>query len=645
MSGTGELVREGVGQIRWVDSLAWMERMSGAQWRKFVQDERLHWQKAVARPDIQERAVDFEQRIRAMEHTTDAHMFSAAGGEIMIASHGTMSFSWKPRDAFTDAAMDGVEARGCAELDAQKGGHVWAVRTDKGGKEEYTLEYFYKNRKVWSHRGVGPYVAVVGKRVYCLEARNTLVYWRLISYTATTGRDRRIEYVEQDPRVNLALVRSSTNQLSAILIRQSGGMFDMITVGTDGLHRRSVRGGALVVGGDTAHGWFEWVWSSIGSVAIGTRNGRWEQKGWLMGWKCPPLKTWNPEWFSWERGLLVCVAHGERSIWQVSRSSQPRCVWRGLASILADPWGGPMMRIVQPGTPAVWWNMESSSRHSLPVFPLAQNPSRSLQIAERFTVRSADGTHVPYILVYYGLLGKTEPRGLLVLGYSAYGTPTGFGTGRWQALLDRGWAICIGMFRGGGDHSPAWTEAGRLTGRQRTLEDAVAIVESAQRKCKIGAEKTVLYGRSAGGLWVGGLAALYPRGSLCKGIYMEVPYLDVLRTTSNPSLPLTELETEEFGRADQRISDFEGMLKWSPMELLGEDGAPRLYQLVRSGENDRQVLAYEPAKWILRSRGPLKRSSSNAYFVVEEDQGHFASGARGRIEMAIDAALLDSWME
>jgi hypothetical protein len=628
---TAEPVREGVSHLRWVDSLAWMERMSGTQWRNFVDAERRHWEEGTLGLEV--RAAEFEQRIRSTEAAGGAQLFRAAGGEVAIAAHGTMAYSWRYREE-----SYGV-TRECADLDAIKGGHVWAVRADSEGKEQYTVEYYFKGRKIWSHRGVGPFVAVLGKRVYCIESKNSLVYWRLVSWSAASGKDRRVHYEEHDPRVNLSLSRCGSNGgKSALLLREAGGAMDLAWITEDGaLLRRTVGGGKIIVG-DIAQGWFEWAWS-----AREKGGGRWEQKGWLMGWKCPPLKLWNPEWFSWARGILVCIAHGERSIWRVSRNEPARCIWRGLASMLADPWDGPMMRIQQPGAPTVWWNMDHGAEMGN-TFPLAQNPAKCLQIAERFTVRSHDGTHIPYVIVYYGSLGHTKPRGLLVIGYSAYGLPTGYGTARWQPLLDLGWAICIGMFRGGGDHSPAWAEAGRRTGRERTLQDAVTVVEAAQKRCKVGADKTVLYGRSAGGLWVGGVAALYPRGTLCKGIYMEVPYLDVLRTTSNPALPLTQIETEEFGRADLRISDFEGMLKWSPMELLGEDGAPRLYQLVRSGENDQEVFAYEPAKWILRSRGPLKRSSSNAYFILEPRQGHFASGDRGKAALAIDAALIDSWV-
>jgi oligopeptidase B len=97
-------------------------------------------------------------------------------------------------------------------------------------------------------------------------------------------------------------------------------------------------------------------------------------------------------------------------------------------------------------------------------------------------------------------------------------------THRWEPLIQRGWSVAIGMWRGGGDRDPAWEDAGRCAGRARSLEDAEAVVRGAQKISGVSAKRTVLYGRSAGGLWVGGLTAKYPNGEVSGGVYMEVPY-------------------------------------------------------------------------------------------------------------------------
>jgi len=167
------------------------------------------------------------------------------------------------------------------------------------------------------------------------------------------------------------------------------------------------------------------------------------------------------------------------------------------------------------------------------------------------------------------------------------------------------------------------------------LEDAEAVVKEARRICDIPASRTVLYGRSAGGLWVGGLCSRYPNGDLFGGAYMEVPYLDVLRTTTNHNLPLTFLETDEFGLPAMRLSDFEGMMKWSPMETLPK--GLKISQIVRTGLNDSQVFAYESAKWIMRS-GQTHRQ----LLAIQGGQGHFVNGSVGLQQQAEDIAVLMS---
>ena len=253
-------------------------------------------------------------------------------------------------------------------------------------------------------------------------------------------------------------------------------------------------------------------------------------------------------------------------------------------------------------------------------------------VAQEHYARSKDGTHIPFYTVF---TGHGKPRGLFVAAYSAYGIGSSFSTARWRPLLAEGWAIAFGVYRGGGDHTPEWEDAGRLTGRLNVLEDAEAVVRLARNLYDMPASSTVIYGRSAGGLWVGGLCSKYPNGDLFGGAYMEVPYLDVLRTTTNHSLPLTFLETDEFGLPAMRVSDLAGMLKWSPMETL--TGTPGIFQVVRTGLNDSQVFAYESVKWVTRSR---KRNAGRIFLAIEGGQGHFVNGDKGLQQQAEDISVI-----
>jgi len=126
---------------------------------------------------------------------------------------------------------------------------------------------------------------------------------------------------------------------------------------------------------------------------------------------------------------------------------------------------------------------------------------------------------------------------------------------------------------------------------------------------------------------------------------MEVPYLDVLRTITNRDLPLTDIETDEFGLPEYRLSDFRQTLRWSPMETLPAEGTPGMWQIVRTGLNDSQVFPYESAKWIVRSRGG--EATRPILLAIEGGQGHFVTGATAVEQEAEDLAVLlfftDRW--
>ncbi len=267
----------------------------------------------------------------------------------------------------------------------------------------------------------------------------------------------------------------------------------------------------------------------------------------------------------------------------------------------------------------------------------------------RVRVRSADGTTVYAGYVVRRAPGEVRriPRGLLVVIYGAYGMPTIVGSimKKWGPLLEAGWAIGFAYVRGGGDNGWDWAEAGRRDQRYKSLEDAEACIIGLRRRLRVAASNTMIYGRSAGGIQVGALANRHPRGDLFRGIYCEVPYLDVLQTTTNPSLPLTELEYDEFGDPRHRLADLSFWVRHSPVTNVPAQGLPALMILCRTGLNDTQVYAYEPLKWILRARGPTPAVPSMPKLLgIAADQGHFYSGSTELDARATDLAILDAFI-
>jgi hypothetical protein len=517
-----------------------------------------------------------------------------------------------------------------ATIEARRGGRIWISEDVGEGSELYAILHRIRGspEPVWEHSGYSPYVAIIGDRCFTLEAKNTLVYWRLVSWEASTGKDKQIHYEEKDYRYNLSLVRAGPD--GGFLVRQSGSKQDAFDINKKGelrvLEGLTTQSRRFVFGSNPGE-YLVWTeekkqWRPSEEIIRHTRR---------TPIKFPSFRQAIPEVLDTDRDLLVTRWMGKRTLWKIRGKTQ--VLWEGYGSILIDPWDGPWVRIIQPGSSVLWWRYTKNTMPPPSFSTLKEHYTVSVR-----TVKSTDGTVIPYILTK--LREGSNCKGLLVVGYGAYGISTTLTTARWEPLLKRGMAVAIGLWRGGGDHTPEWEDDGRLRGRTKVLEDAEAVVRDAQRIVKVHANRTWMYGRSAGGLWVGGLIAKYPNGELAGGGYMEVPYLDVLRTVTNRSLPLTEIETDEFGLPEQRMSDFWEVLNWSPMEtlLVGGKGTPGVSQIVRTGLNDSEVLAYESVKWITRCRNGNKKQP--IYLAVESDQGHFVPGSIGTTQKAEDLAIL-----
>lgn len=591
--------------ITWTDDLAWMEPMKGDRWETFLHKSQDIWKSAVASshgiPRIRnqiKKAVAVGRQMR----------FSASEGSVEIGHIGTMAYCWRWKGEH--------EVRQVSDI-CVKGDCVYVSYEDDSvsGAENYVIAAYKSGSKVplWEKKGMSPYVGVLGDRCYSIEAKNKLVYYKVVSWLAETGKGLRTEYEEKDFRYNLELIRGRD---CLFLRRQSGPKQDVFQI-SDGtsiafaLESISLESRRFVFG---CVGADEYIyWNKGWSVSKGLLK---------QGYVFPSFHKASPEYIDTKRNLLITRWYGKRTLWKLS-DGEPRILWKGVGNLMIDPWESNWMRIIIPGVKTAWHLLGSG---------LGQKASG---VREHF-VKSADGTEVPFYMV--GPKGKSS--GLFIAAYSAYGIPSSFSTARWVPLLAAGWTICFPLYRGGGDHTPEWEDAGRLRGRLRVLEDAEAVVKEARRICDSPASRTVLYGRSAGGLWVGGLCSRYPNGDLFGGAYMEVPYLDVLRTTTNHSLPLTFLETDEFGLPAMRLSDFEGMMKWSPMETLPTGGL-RIAQIVRTGLNDSQVFAYESAKWIMRSSSDQNKSPRQL-LAIQGGQGHFVNGSVGLQQQAEDIAVLMS---
>lgn len=241
----------------------------------------------------------------------------------------------------------------------------------------------------------------------------------------------------------------------------------------------------------------------------------------------------------------------------------------------------------------------------------------------RIEARAADGTRIPISLVHHRDTPLDGSAPLWLEGYGAYGIASDpwFSSTR-LSLLDRGWVYAIAHVRGGGELGQRWHDGGRLAHKPNSFSDFVACGEALVAAGYTRTGRILANGGSAGGLLVA--AALHLHPALFGAAILEVPFVDVVTTMLDPSLPLTVGEYEEWGNP-QRPADYRRLLAWSPYDTL--DARPYPPVLVEAGLHDSQVMYWEPAKYVARLR-ERKGQDAAALLVTNLEAGH--GGASGR---------------
>jgi oligopeptidase B len=256
---------------------------------------------------------------------------------------------------------------------------------------------------------------------------------------------------------------------------------------------------------------------------------------------------------------------------------------------------------------------------------------------ERLDATASDDTPIPISIVYR----KDSPRDgsapLLLYGYGSYGLsmPVNFNSNR-QSLLDRGVSYAIAHIRGGGELGKPWHDAGRMHHKLTTFTDFIACAKHLIAQRYTSSNKLTIQGGSAGGLLMGAVTNMRP--DLFHAVISQVPFVDVLNTMLDASLPLTVGEYEEWGNP-QTAADYFYMKSYCPYTNL--DRKPYPAMLVKTGLNDSQVMYWEPAKYVAKLRA-VKTDSNPLLFKINMGAGH--GGASGRYdylrEIALDYAFL-----
>jgi oligopeptidase B len=251
---------------------------------------------------------------------------------------------------------------------------------------------------------------------------------------------------------------------------------------------------------------------------------------------------------------------------------------------------------------------------------------------ERVYATAADGVKVPISLLYLKTLKKDGTAPIFLYAYGSYGIPTNAGfSSNVFSLVDRGVVYAIAHIRGGGDLGKPWHDDGKMMKKRNTFTDFISSAEYLVAQKYGTKDKLVIMGGSAGGLLMGAVTNMRP--DLFHAVISKVPFVDVINTMLDESLPLTVGEFEEWGNPKEKPA-FDYMYSYSPYDQLHKAAYPTI--LVKTSFNDSQVMYWEPAKYVAKLR-TLKTDNNPLLLKTNMGAGH--GGASGRYDFLKEIAF------
>ena len=271
------------------------------------------------------------------------------------------------------------------------------------------------------------------------------------------------------------------------------------------------------------------------------------------------------------------------------------------------------------------YNLESRKKEIKKQTKVVGGHNASEYTTKRIFAKSCDGTLIPMSLVYKNNISLTGNNPTLLYGYGSYGHVVGpsFSPAR-LSLLDRGFVFAIAHVRGGEDLGRHWYEDGKMLKKMNTFKDFIACGELLIKENYTSSNCLFAMGGSAGGLLIGAVINMKPQ--LWKAAIAAVPFVDVVTTMLDESIPLTTGEYDEWGNPNQE-EYYKYILNYSPYDQVEKKDYPAL--LVTTGLHDSQVQYWEPAKWVAKLR-ELKTDDNLLLLKTNMETGH--GGASGRYE-------------
>lgn len=278
------------------------------------------------------------------------------------------------------------------------------------------------------------------------------------------------------------------------------------------------------------------------------------------------------------------------------------------------------------------YDMATRTRELLKQYEVLGGYEPFLYQSERIFAKATDSTVIPISMVYKKGMAKDGSNPLWLHGYGAYGSPFEpyFSRSR-LSILDRGFIYAIAHVRGGGEMGRYWYDQGKLFNKMNTFTDFIACAEHLIAKGYTSSDKLVIEGGSAGGLLIGAVVNMRP--DLFYAVVVDVPFVDLLNTMLDPTLPLTVLEYEEWGNPHEK-QYYDYMKLYSPYDNVRGQEYPHM--LIEAGLNDTRVMYWETAKWTARLRS-LKTDNNVLLLKTKMGTGHL--GASGRYDYLKDIAF------
>lgn len=281
------------------------------------------------------------------------------------------------------------------------------------------------------------------------------------------------------------------------------------------------------------------------------------------------------------------------------------------------------------------YDMETGKRTLMKQTEVLGGYDPAQYVSERVFAKAKDGTMVPISLVYKKGVKKDGSAPMLLYGYGSYGfsLPIGFSIPR-LSLLDRGVIYAQAHIRGGGDMGEQWRDDGKMMKKKNTFTDFIDCADYLVQQNYTSRERLAIQGGSAGGLLIG--AALNMRPDLCKAAHLAVPFVDVINTMLDETLPLTVGEFLEWGNPKKK-DEYEYIKTYCPYTNIQATAYPDM--LITTSLNDSQVMYWEPAKYTAKMRAMLAGRTDKNVLVLKTNMGAGHGGASGRYDALKEQAF------